>query len=157
MGFASFVGTTSSCARRHRGRQSAAVDGEFGRRHQPARLSLSAFQGDTHLRTQVEYHFPSSRCGDSTFAVCSSTTLRYLVSQAAVDRPVTDTYQPRNDGRQFLPPAYLHQGFVLQEDLHSSAARRAFLFADRSHATRRCGRGQRPGTKDVRMILVLGV
>jgi len=84
-------------------------------------------------------------CGDSTFAVCSSTTLP--LSGFASCRRSTPSPTPTSHATTARQsPAYLHQGFVLQEDLHSFGGRgRAFLFADRSHATRRCGRGQRPG------------
>jgi hypothetical protein len=72
--------------------------------------------------------------------------------------PTTDAYQSRSDGRQFLPPAYLHQGFVLQEDVHSSAGA-GVRFYLRTVAMPLVGLdvGNGLGTKDVRIILVLGV
>jgi len=105
------------------------------------------FQGDTHLRTQVEYHFPLfSLWGLDVRGLLLQRRCRYLVSQAAVDRP-----------RHRHLPATQRRPPVLATRLSPSGVRaargsaqlggrgRAFLFADRSHATRRCGRGQRPG------------
>jgi outer membrane protein assembly factor BamA len=117
------------------------------------------FQGDTHLRTQVEYHFPLfSLWGlDVRGLVFNDAAAIWFRKLPSID-PITDTYQPRNDGRQFLPPAYLHQGFVLQDDLHSSAGA-GIRFYLRTVAMPLVGVdvGNALGTKDVRMILVLGV
>jgi hypothetical protein len=117
------------------------------------------FQGDTHVRTQVEYHFPlfplwGLDVRGLLFDDAAAIWFRKLPSIA----PTTDAYQPRSDGRQFLPPAYLHQGFVLQEDLHSSAGA-GVRFYLRTVAMPLVGVdvGNALGTKDVRIILVLGV
>ncbi len=117
------------------------------------------FQGDTHLRTQVEYHFP-------LFTLWGLDVRGLLFDDAAAIwfrklpsiSPTTDAYQSRSDGRQFLPPAYLHQGFVLQEDVHSSAGA-GVRFYLRTVAMPLVGLdvGNGLGTKDVRIILVLGV
>jgi hypothetical protein len=67
-------------------------------------------------------------------------------------------YDIRADGRQFLPPTYLHQGFQIQQDVHSSAGL-GLRFYLRTVAVPLVGVdvGNGLGTKDVRVILVLGV
>jgi outer membrane protein assembly factor BamA len=117
------------------------------------------FQGDTHLRTQVEYHFPLfSLWGldvrGLVFNDAAAIWFRALPSQN-LDRTA---YDLRPDGRQFLPPTYLHQGFQIEQDLHSSAGA-GLRFYLRAVAMPLVGLdvGNGLGTKDVRVILVLGV
>jgi hypothetical protein len=70
----------------------------------------------------------------------------------------TTVYLERNDGRQFLPPLYLRQGFSATQDIHTSAGL-GLRFYLRSVAVPLVGvdLGNGLGTKDVRVILVLGV
>ena len=118
------------------------------------------FQGDTHLRSQVEYHFPlfSLWTLDVRGLVFNDTAgiwYRNLPSQI----PNVNAYNIRpGDERQFLPPSLLHQGFQLNEDLHSSAGV-GLRFYLRTVAMPLVGIdvGNALGTKDVRMILVVGV
>jgi hypothetical protein len=73
--------------------------------------------------------------------------------------PNVNAYNIRpGDERQFLPPSLLHQGFQLNEDLHSSAGV-GLRFYLRTVAMPLVGIdvGNALGTKDVRMILVVGV
>jgi len=78
------------------------------------------FMGDTHLRTQVEYHFP-------LFSI-KELEIRGLVFNdgAAIwyrklPPQVDDSYEARADGRQFLPPSLLREGFDSHQDVHWSA------------------------------------
>ena len=117
------------------------------------------FQGDTHLRTQVEYHFPLFSLWDLdvrglVFNDAAAIWFRKLPPQTLDGT----AYELRSDGRQFLPPSLLHQGFQLREDLHSSAGA-GLRFYLRTVAMPLVGLdvGNGLGTKDVRVILVLGV
>jgi outer membrane protein assembly factor BamA len=117
------------------------------------------FQGDTHLRTQVEYHFPlfplwGLDVRGLVFNDAAAIWFRKLPPQSLDGT----AYEIRTDGRQFLPPTYLHQGFQAQQDLHSSAGV-GLRFYLRTVAIPLVGVdvGNGLGTKDVRVILVLGV
>ncbi len=114
------------------------------------------FQGDTHLRSQIEYHFP-------LFSV-SSLDVRGLVFNDAAAiwfrqlPPIENgAYLQREDGRQFLPPSLLQQGFKANRDIHTSAGA-GLRFYLRSVAIPLVGFdvGNGLGTKDVRVVLVLG-
>ena len=120
------------------------------------------FQGDTHFRTQVEYHFP-------LFSLWGLDVRGLVFDDAAAiwyrnlptpifDASGTSVYPLRSDGRQFLPPSLLRQGFQADQDLHSSAGV-GLRFYLRSVAIPLVGVdvGNGLGTKDVRLILVLGV
>jgi outer membrane protein insertion porin family len=116
------------------------------------------FQGDTHLRSQVEYHFP-------LFSLWGIDVRGLVFDDAAaiwyrrLPDKTGDTYDRRiSDGRQFLPPSLLHQGFQAGQDLHSSAGA-GLRFYLRTVAIPLVGLdvGNGLGTKDVRVILVLGV
>jgi outer membrane protein assembly factor BamA len=117
------------------------------------------FQGDTHLRTQVEYHFPLFSLWGLDFRglVFNDTAAIYFRKLPAQNIDGT-AYEARLDERQFLPPQFLHQGFQLKEDLHSSAGA-GLRFYLRTVAMPLVGIdvGNPLGTKEVRMILVLGV
>ncbi len=117
------------------------------------------FQGDTHLRTQVEYHFPLFSLWGLDFRglVFNDTAAIYFRKLPPVNLEGT-AYDIRSDGRQFLPPGYLHQGFQFKDDLHSSAGA-GLRFYLRTVAMPLVGIdvGNGLGTKDVRVILVLGV
>ena len=120
------------------------------------------FQGDTHFRTQVEYHFPLfSLWGldvrGLVFDDAAAIWYRNLPTPT-VDASGTSVYPLRSDGRQFLPPSLLRQGFQADQDLHSSAGV-GLRFYLRSVAIPLVGVdvGNGLGTKDVRLILVLGV
>ncbi|MBN2577015.1 MAG: BamA/TamA family outer membrane protein [Deltaproteobacteria bacterium] len=116
------------------------------------------FQGDTHLRTQVEYHFP-------LFSIWSLDVRGLIFNDAAaiwfrkLPEPTLDgsAYVTRGDGRQFLPPAYLRQGFLRHEDIHTSAGA-GLRFYLRSVAVPLVGVdvGNGIGTRDVRVVLVVG-
>jgi outer membrane protein insertion porin family len=119
------------------------------------------FQGDTHLQSQIEYHFP-------LFSLWQLDVRGLVFNDAAAiwwrDLPprvysgTGEVYQVRDDGRQFLPPTYLEQGFKANRDIHSSAGV-GLRFYLRTVAIPLVGVdvGNGLGTKDVRVILVLGV
>ncbi|HEX7501653.1 MAG TPA: BamA/TamA family outer membrane protein, partial [Polyangia bacterium] len=118
------------------------------------------FQGDTHLRTQVEYHFPlfslwTVDVRGLVFNDAAAIWFRQLPKQYSTG--VGTAYLPRDDGRQFLPPAFLEQGFRASRDIHSSAGA-GLRFYLRSVAIPLVGVdvGNGLGTKDIRVILVLG-
>jgi outer membrane protein assembly factor BamA len=117
------------------------------------------FQGDTHLRTQVEYHFPlftlwSVDVRGLVFNDAAAIWFRQLPERSPANPNV---YIQRDDGRQFLPPEFLQQGFRASRDIHSSAGA-GLRFYLRSVAIPLVGvdLGNGLGTKDVRVILVLG-
>ena len=119
------------------------------------------FQGDTHLQSQIEYHFPLfSLWGldvrGLVFNDAAAIWWRQLPQQISSDYGLV--YAERGDGRQFLPPAYLQQGFKADRDIHSSAGA-GLRFYLRTVAIPLVGFdvGNGLGTKDVRVILVLGV
>ena len=121
------------------------------------------FQGDTHLRSQVEYHFPLFSIGGLDvrglgFFDAAAIWFRQLPGQTLDPTGTTTVYLERNDGRQFLPPLYLRQGFSATQDIHTSAGL-GLRFYLRSVAVPLVGvdLGNGLGTKDVRVILVLGV
>ncbi len=115
------------------------------------------FQGDTHLHSQVEYLFPLFSIG--------SLDVRGLVFNDAAAiwfrrlPPIIGYYYAeREDGRQYLPPEYLLQGFRANRDIHTSAGVGLRFFL-RSVAIPLVGFdvGNGLGTRDVRVIVVLGV
>lgn len=114
------------------------------------------FQGDTHLRSQVEYHFP-------LFSMWSLDVRGLVFHDAAaiwfrkLPEQVGNTYALRNDGRQFLPPDLLQQGFKADRDVHTSAGA-GLRFYLRSVAVPLVGVdvGNGLGTRDIRVVLVLG-
>jgi len=124
------------------------------------------FQGDTHLRTQIEYHFPLFSLGglDVRGLVFNDTAaiwFRKLPAYTVERDPITGlplAYELRSDGRQFLPPSFLHQGFQFKQDAHASAGA-GIRFYLRSVAVPLVGVdvGNGIGTKDVRVLVVLGV
>jgi outer membrane protein assembly factor BamA len=115
------------------------------------------FQGDTHLRTQVEYHFPlfslwSLDVRGLVFNDAAAIWFRQLPPESG------GVYLQRDDGRQFLPPEFLVQGFRASRDIHTSAGA-GLRFYLRSVAIPLVGVdvGNGLGTKDIRVILVVGV
>jgi len=117
------------------------------------------FLGDTHLRSQVEYHFPlfSIKALDVRGVVFNDGAAiwyRKLPPQVAD----SDSYEVRPDGRQFLPPSLLKGGFDRHRDVHFSvgAGLRFFL---RSVAVPLVGidLAHGFGTGTVRLVLVVGV
>jgi outer membrane protein assembly factor BamA len=80
------------------------------------------YAGDTHLRTQVEYHFP-------LFSISKLDVRGLIFNDAAAiwyrQLPLVDDtgmgYQERPDGRRFLPPDHLTPGFNADRDIHTSA------------------------------------
>jgi outer membrane protein assembly factor BamA len=115
------------------------------------------FQGDTHLRTQVEYHFPlfslwSLDVRGLVFNDAAAIWFRQLPPESG------GVYLPRDDGRRFLPPEFLEQGFRASRDIHTSAGA-GLRFYLRSVAIPLVGVdvGNGLGTKDIRVILVVGV
>jgi hypothetical protein len=112
--------------------------------------------GDTHVRNQLEYHFP-------LFSI-SKLDIRGLVFNDVAgiwyrELPliVGNEYQTRRDGRSFLPPSLLMGGFDANRDVHTSfgAGLRFYLRSvsaplvglDFAHGI---------GTNAVRMVLVIG-
>jgi outer membrane protein assembly factor BamA len=118
------------------------------------------FQGDTHLRSTVEYHFPLFSVWklDVRGLVFNDTAAIWYrkLPEANLDQTA---YQPRSDGRQFLPPAYLRKGFIFDQDTHSSTGA-GIRFYLRSVAIPLVGLdvGWGIGTSEPpRIILVMGV
>jgi outer membrane protein insertion porin family len=115
------------------------------------------FMGDTHLRSQVEYHFP-------LFSIKALDVRGVLFNDGAaiwyrkLPTQVGDSYETRLDGRQFLPPSLLRGGFDRHQDVHFSvgAGLRFFL---RSVAVPLVGVdfAHGFGTGTVRMVLVVGL
>ncbi|MGD0838331.1 MAG: BamA/TamA family outer membrane protein, partial [Polyangia bacterium] len=121
------------------------------------------FRGDTHLRSQVEYHFPlfSVRELDVrglVFNDAAAIWWRNLPAQLYDQSGAPYAYAQRSDGRQFLPPTFLQGGFDASRDIHASAGA-GLRFYLRTVAMPLVGVdvGNALGTKDVRMVLVLGV
>jgi outer membrane protein assembly factor BamA len=119
------------------------------------------FQGDTHFHSQIEYHFPLfSLWGLDVrgllFNDAAAIYWRQLPEQEST--PYGLAYTKRDDGRQFLPPEFLQQGFSASRDIHTSAGA-GLRFYLRTVAIPLVGVdvGNGLGTKDVRVILVLGV
>jgi outer membrane protein assembly factor BamA len=117
------------------------------------------FQGDTHLRSQAEYHFPlfSLWSLDVRGLGFFDAAAIWFQRLPAVDPAFPNAYVQRSDGRQFLPPLYLRQGFSAQQDIHTSAGL-GLRFYLRSVAVPLVGVdvGNGIGTRDVRVILVVG-
>lgn len=117
------------------------------------------FQGDTHLRSQVEYHFPLFSVGglDVRGLAFSDAAAIWFRQLPEINPADPSAYLVRDDGRQFLPPLYLRQGFRASQDIHTSAGL-GLRFYLRSVAVPLVGVdvGNGLGTKDVRVILVLG-
>jgi outer membrane protein insertion porin family len=119
------------------------------------------FQGDTHVLSQIEYHFPLfSLWGLDVrgliFNDAAAIWWRQLPEQ--IYSPYGLVYEERADGRQFLPPQYLKQGFDPHRDIHTSVGA-GIRFYLRTVAIPLVGIdvGNGIGTKEVRLILVLGV
>jgi outer membrane protein insertion porin family len=114
------------------------------------------FAGDTHVRGQIEYHFPLF-----SFHGLDVRGLAFSDGAAIWYRklPPSDgmSYEVRTDGRNFLPPSLLRSGFDPKQDVHASvgAGIRFFL---RSVAVPLVGVdfGHGFGTGTVRMVLVVG-
>jgi outer membrane protein assembly factor BamA len=116
------------------------------------------FQGDTHLRTQVEYHFPLFSIGSLDVRGLVFNDAAAIWFRKLPERDPTGlAYLPRDDGRQFLPPEFLRQGFDASKDIHTSAGL-GLRFYLRSVAVPLVGVdvGNGLGTTDFRVILVLG-
>jgi outer membrane protein insertion porin family len=117
------------------------------------------YMGDTHLRTQVEYHFPlfSIKQLDVRGVVFNDGAAIWYRKLPPRDPDMPDAYLPREDGRQFLPPSLLRQGFDPHQDVHFSvgAGLRFFL---RSVAVPLVGVdfAHGFGTGTVRIVLVVG-
>ena len=119
------------------------------------------FQGDTHLSSQLEYHFPLfSLWGLDVRGLVFNDTAAIWWRQLPheVDLGSGMVYEARGDGRQFLPPEYLQPGFSASRDIHTSAGA-GLRFYLRTVAMPLVGVdvGNGLGTKDIRVILVLGV
>jgi outer membrane protein assembly factor BamA len=121
------------------------------------------FRGDTHLRSQVEYHFPLFSLSELdvrglVFSDAAAIWWRQLPDELSTTSGVPYAYAERSDGRQFLPPAFLQGGFEASRDIHASAGA-GLRFYLRTVAMPLVGFdvGNGLGTKDVRVILVVGV
>lgn len=77
------------------------------------------FRGDTQIATHLEYHFPlfSIKQLDFRGLVFHDAGALWYRQLPPID-PTTGTYELRDDGRQYLPPAYLQQGFKPARDIH---------------------------------------
>jgi outer membrane protein assembly factor BamA len=114
------------------------------------------FAGDTHLRSQVEYHFPLFSVGPIDlrglfFNDGAAIWYRNLPPQ------VGDSYETRRDGRQFLPPSLLVPGFDPARDTHASfGAGLRFYLRTVSVPLVGIDVGHGLGTGAVRMVIVVG-
>jgi outer membrane protein insertion porin family len=114
------------------------------------------FMGDTHLRSQVEYHFP-------LFSIKGLDVRGVAFNDGAaiwyrkLPPQIGDSYETRPDGRQFLPPTLLRAGFDSHQDLHYSVGAGLRFFV-RSIAVPLVGVdfGHGIGTGTVRMVLMVG-
>lgn len=115
------------------------------------------FQGDTHLRSQVEYHFPLFSIGGLDIRGLVFNDAAAIWFRKLPELQPDGTYLRRDDGRQFLPAIFLVPGFKAERDIHTSAGA-GLRFYLRSVAVPLVGVdvGNGLGTKDVRLILVLG-
>jgi outer membrane protein insertion porin family len=115
------------------------------------------FQGDTHLRSQVEYHFPLFSIGGLDIRGLAFSDAAAIWFRRLPEVTPEGTYVLRADGRQFLPPGFLRQGFNASQDVHTSAGL-GLRFYLRSVAVPLVGVdvGNGIGTRDVRIILILG-
>ncbi|HEX7597925.1 MAG TPA: BamA/TamA family outer membrane protein, partial [Polyangia bacterium] len=116
------------------------------------------FQGDTHLRTQIEYHFPLFSMWElDVRGLVFNDTAAIWYRKLPLTNIDSTAYEPRPDGRQFLPPGLLHQGFQFAQDAHASAGA-GIRFYLRTVAIPLVGVdvGNGLGTRAVRVIIVLG-
>jgi outer membrane protein insertion porin family len=116
------------------------------------------FTGDTQASAQVEYHFPLFSVGKLDvrglfFGDGAAIWWRKLPPRVNGDTEYAD----RIDGRRFLPPQYLEQGFDPNRDIHVGVGGGIRFFL-RSVAVPLVGvdLGHGIGTGTVRIILVLG-
>jgi outer membrane protein assembly factor BamA len=79
------------------------------------------YTGDTQARTQLEYHFPLFSIGklDVRGVAFNDASAIYWRDLPDLD-PTGTQYLDRTDGRRFLPPAYLFEGFDRNRDVHTS-------------------------------------
>lgn len=116
------------------------------------------FRGDTQASVQAEYHFPmfSIKQLDFRGLVFYDAAALWWRRLPPID-PLTGTYVPRPDGRQYLPPQYLMKGFNAERDVHHGvgAGLRFFL---RSVAVPLVGVdfGYGFDQKALRLVIVLG-
>ena len=117
------------------------------------------FQGDTHLRTQIEYHFPLFSIWElDVRGLVFNDTAAIWYRKLPPPNIDNTAYEMRSDGRQFLPPELLHQGFQVNQDAHASAGV-GIRFYLRTVAIPLVGVdvGNGLGTNKVRVIVVLGL
>jgi outer membrane protein assembly factor BamA len=88
------------------------------------------FRGDTQASAQAEYHFPlfSIRQLDFRGLVFYDAAALWWRKLPPID-PATGTYFVARNGRDYLPPEYLKEGFDAKRDIHQSvgAGLRFFL------------------------------
>lgn len=120
------------------------------------------FQGDTHLRSQIEYHFPlfslwALDVRGVGFFDAAAIWFRQLPELDPTD-PTGNAYAERGDGRRFLPRQFLREGFSAGDDIHTSAGL-GLRFYLRTVAVPLVGVdvGNGLGTRDVRVVLIVGV
>lgn len=115
------------------------------------------FMGDTHLRTQVEYHFPlfSIRQLDVRGLVFNDGAAIWY--RRLPDPIGSEAYETRPDGRSFLPPGLLEPGFDPARDIHTSfGAGLRFYLRTVSAPLVGIDVGHGLGTGTVRLVLVIG-
>lgn len=114
------------------------------------------FSGDSHLRSQAEYHFPlfSIKKLDLRALVFNDTAAIWWRKLPA---ELGNMYEMRTDGRQFLPPNLLVPGLDPRRDVHSSVGV-GIRFYLRSVAVPLVGidLGYGFGERTVRPLIVIG-
>lgn len=116
------------------------------------------FMGDTHARSQVDYHFPlfSIKQLDVRGLVFNDWTAIWYRKLPSITGGA-DAYDTRRDGRNFLPPSLLTGGFDAKRDIHTSVGA-GLRFYLRSVSAPLVGVdfGHGIGTGTIRMVLVIG-
>ena len=114
--------------------------------------------GDTQVSSTVEYHFPLFSVSklDVRGVMFNDATAIYFRELPAVD-DTGQNYREREDGRNFLPPAYLQGGFDRHRDVRTSVGVGLRFFL-RSVAVPLVGfdAGYGFGEETVRVLLIVG-
>jgi outer membrane protein insertion porin family len=119
------------------------------------------FSGDTQANAQVEYHFPLfsiSKLDVRGLFFGDGAAVWWRKLPPTIANPLGgEAYVEREDGRRFLPPEFVKQGFDPNRDIHVGVGGGIRFFL-RSVAVPLVGidLGHGIGTKTVRIVLVLG-
>ncbi len=79
------------------------------------------YQGDTRIGTQIAHHLPLLDPGPFELRAVGFVDAAALWFRSLPGRDITGAvYDPRSDGRQFLPNRFQKPGFDITRDLHAS-------------------------------------